>query len=94
MRRKPRRAAALESAKGLIRSEVGRRTGLRHTPTITFVIDEVPDNARHIEELLAKAKQADAEVARAAANARPAGDPDPYREPRPADDDDEDDEDE
>ncbi|AAZ54818.1 30S ribosome-binding factor RbfA [Thermobifida fusca] len=87
-------AAALESAKGLIRSEVGRRTGLRHTPTITFVIDEVPDNARHIEELLAKAKQADAEVARAAANARPAGDPDPYREPRPADDDDEDDEDE
>lgn len=75
-------AAALESAKGLIRSEVGRQTGIRHTPTLTFVIDEVQENAQHIEELLAKAKRADAEVARAAAEAEPAGEADPYRAPR------------
>ncbi|MDA8371809.1 MAG: 30S ribosome-binding factor RbfA [Nocardiopsaceae bacterium] len=81
-------AAALESAKGVIRSEVGRQTGLRHTPSLTFESDEVQQNARHIEELLAKARQSDAEVARAASEAKPAGDPDPYRAPREYDDED------
>jgi ribosome-binding factor A len=81
-------AAALESAKGVIRSEVGRRTGVRFTPTLAFVPDAVPDTARHIDELLARARAADAEVHRVAEGARPAGDPDPYRR---ADDDDEDD---
>src|ERR1044071_74912 len=47
-------AAALESAKGLIRSEVGRQTGLRHTPTLTFTHDPLPDTARHLEDLLAE----------------------------------------
>jgi ribosome-binding factor A len=74
-------AAALESAKGVVRSEVGRRTGIRFTPTITFVADHVPDNARHIDELLAKARAADAAVHQTAERARPAGDPDPYRRP-------------
>jgi len=82
-------AAALESAKGVLRSLVGQRTGVRFTPTLTFVMDRVPEDARRIEELLAKAREADAEVARLAANAQPAGDPDPYR--RPDDEDDEDD---
>jgi ribosome-binding factor A len=72
-------AAALESAKGVVRSEVGRRTGIRFTPTITFVADHVPDNARHIDELLAKARAADAAVHQTAERASPAGDPDPYR---------------
>ena len=72
-------AAALDSATGLIRSEVGRQLGMRHTPTLEFVLDAVPDNARHIEELLAKAREADAEVARRAAEASYAGDADPYR---------------
>jgi ribosome-binding factor A len=72
-------AAALESARGLIRSEVGRRLGLRHTPSVAFFLDAVPETANHIEELLAKARVADAEVARTAATARPAGDADPYR---------------
>ena len=40
--------AALASAKGMIRSEVGRITGVRFTPTITFVADAVPENAAHI----------------------------------------------
>ena len=72
-------AAALASATGLIRSEVGKQLGLRHTPSIEFVLDAVPENARHIEDLLARARASDAEVARNAAGAQYAGDPDPYR---------------
>jgi len=55
---------------------------VRYTPTLTFVADTVPDTARHMEELLARARALDEEVARAAVGARPAGDADPYREPR------------
>jgi ribosome-binding factor A len=72
-------AAALESAKGVLRSEVGRQTGVRFTPTLTFVPDVVPDSARHIDDLLRRAAQADAEVHRAAHGAAYAGDTDPYR---------------
>ncbi len=75
-------AAALESAKGVIRSEVGRQTGIRHTPSLTFVVDEVQENAQHIEELLLKARQSDAELAEKASGAQPAGEADPYRAPR------------
>ncbi len=75
-------AAALESAKGVLRSEVGRQTGVRHTPTLTFVADAVPDTARHIEDLLLRAQPSDAEVMRASAGATYAGDADPYRVPR------------
>ncbi|MBA3720435.1 MAG: 30S ribosome-binding factor RbfA, partial [Nocardioidaceae bacterium] len=35
-------AAALSSAAGLIRSEVGRQLGMRHTPTIDYVLDGLP----------------------------------------------------
>jgi ribosome-binding factor A len=72
-------AAALASATGLIRSEVGRQTGIKHTPSITFEPDTVPDTARNIEELVARARMADAAVAAAREGAEPAGDPDPYR---------------
>ena len=74
-------AAALASATGLIRSEVGRQTGLKHTPSISFVPDTIPDNAQNIEDLVARARAADAAVAAARAGAEPAGDPDPYRLP-------------
>jgi ribosome-binding factor A len=60
-------AAALASATGLIRSEVGRQTGVKHTPSITFEQDTVPDTARNIEELVARARVADAQVAAARA---------------------------
>ncbi len=74
-------AAALDSARGVLRSEVGRQIGVRFTPTLTFIADEVPDNARHIDELLAAARSADDDLRRARAGAQPAGDPDPYRHP-------------
>ena len=86
-------AAALASATGLIRSEVGRQTGLKHTPSIAFSRDTVPDTARTIEDLVARARQADAEVAAAREGAVPAGDADPYRTSDDDADDDEDDED-
>ena len=75
-------AAALESAKGVLRTEVGRQTGVRHTPSLAFVADAVPENARHIDALLAQAAATDAAVAAAAADAQYAGEADPYRAPR------------
>ena len=72
-------AAALRSASGLIRSEVGKQLGLRHTPSIEFFLDAVPENAREIEDLLAKAHEADEAVAAQAAGAQYAGEADPYK---------------
>ncbi len=78
-------AAALESAKGLIRSEVGKQLGLRHTPTLEFIHDAVPETAAHIEELLAQARTSDAALAAAASQATYAGDADPYKHSEPDD---------
>ncbi|HTM84048.1 MAG TPA: 30S ribosome-binding factor RbfA [Mycobacterium sp.] len=72
-------AAALERAKGTLRTKVGAGTGVRFTPTLAFVLDKVPDTAAHMEELLAAARAADADVARAREGAKHAGDADPYR---------------
>ncbi|HEX8627140.1 MAG TPA: 30S ribosome-binding factor RbfA [Catenuloplanes sp.] len=72
-------AAALESAKGLLRSTVGKALGLRHSPSLAFVLDNVQDQAKHLDELLAEARQRDAEVQRLAAQAKYAGDAQPYR---------------
>jgi ribosome-binding factor A len=72
-------AAALDSANGLLRSTVGKALGLRHSPTLTFVLDDVQDQAKHIDDLLAAARTADAEVQRLAVGAQYAGDPQPYR---------------
>jgi ribosome-binding factor A len=58
---------------------VGAATGVRFTPTLTFVLDKLPDTARDMEDLLAKARQADADLARIRQGATPAGDADPYR---------------
>jgi ribosome-binding factor A len=73
-------AAALDSATGVIRTEVGRQTGLRHTPSLAFEADTVPETARLVEELIDRAREADAALARARQGAVPAGDPDPYRD--------------
>ena len=74
-------AAALESAKGMLRSEVGRQLGVRFTPTLTFMVDAVPETADAIDELLRIAAEADAAVQSVAVGASYAGDPDPYRQP-------------
>ncbi|KND39371.1 30S ribosome-binding factor RbfA [Streptomyces acidiscabies] len=74
-------AAGLESAKGILRSEVGRAAGVKFTPTLTFVADALPDNARTIEDLLDKARQSDEKVREASAGADYAGGADPYKKP-------------
>jgi len=79
-------AAALESARGIIRSEVGRQTGVRFTPTLAFEHDPLPDSARQLDDLISVAKARDAEVARRAAGADYAGEPDPYKKPNEDDD--------
>jgi ribosome-binding factor A len=78
-------AAALESAKGLLRSEVGKQLGMRHVPNLEFIHDALPENARHIDDLLERARESDAAVAAAASGAVYAGEPDPYRKPKPED---------
>jgi ribosome-binding factor A len=82
-------AAALESAKGVLRSEVGRQTGVKFTPTLAFVADAIPEGAKQIDELLAKAAALDAKVHEVAQGAKYAGEPDPYRAPRVDEDEDE-----
>lgn len=73
-------AAGLERATGHLRTTVGRALGMRHTPSLTFVADTVPDQANRIEALLAQAAAADAEVHKLAAGASYAGDENPYIE--------------
>ncbi len=72
-------AAALSSATGVLRSAVGQQTGIKFTPTLTFELDTVPETVHRIDELIAAARDADAEVAQRAAGASYAGDADPYR---------------
>ena len=74
-------AAALESAKGKLRSAVGKGIGIRLTPTLDFIPDALPEGAAHMEDLLVTAKAHDAKVAAASTGAAYAGDPDPYKKP-------------
>ena len=75
-------AMALASAKGLIRSEVGKQLGMRHVPTIDFIADALPETARHIDDLLERVRESDAAAAQSANAGAFAGEPDPYRKPR------------
>jgi ribosome-binding factor A len=74
-------AAALESAKGVLRSEVGKQTGVKFTPSLEFFPDAIPETAAHLEELLKVAAEADAAVHKQVAGATYAGEADPYRHP-------------
>ncbi|TQL48460.1 ribosome-binding factor A [Homoserinimonas aerilata] len=75
-------AAALKSATGMLRSEVGKNLTSRLTPTIEFIADAVPENAKHIEDLLAEARTRDSQTEEQKSTAQYAGDEDPYVKPR------------
>lgn len=75
-------AQALNSAKGVIRSAVGRDLGTRITPLIEFFPDGLPESALALESLLETVHQRDAEVIALRANATYAGEADPYKAPR------------
>ncbi|QIX26264.1 30S ribosome-binding factor RbfA [Nocardioides sp. JQ2195] len=74
-------AAALESAKGLIRSEVGKQLGIRHVPTLEFIHDALPETARQLDDVLARAREIDEQVAATRMGATYAGGDDPYKKP-------------
>ncbi|WP_407688179.1 30S ribosome-binding factor RbfA [Mycobacterium sp. HUMS_1102779] len=75
-------AAALERARGALRTMVGAGTGVRFTPTLTFARDTTSDTVQRMDELLARARAADADLARVRVGAKPAGEADPYRDTR------------
>lgn len=83
-----RAKTALDQAKGRLRTMVGAKAGLRLTPQLQFVFDEVPGEAHEIDDILAAARKRDAELAKMRETAQYAGDADPYRH----DDDDEEEE--
>lgn len=87
-------AAALKSATGMLRSEVGKNLTSRLTPTIEFIADALPENAKHLDDLLAEARRRDEEIERQKATAKYAGDEDPYVKPRVISEEDEEDVDE
>lgn len=74
-------AQILEANKGRIRSTVGKGIGTRLTPSLEFIADALPEGAAHLEDLVAQTRARDAELARAAASAKHAGEPDPYKKP-------------
>ena len=71
-------AAALSSAKGMLRSEVGRALGLRITPSIDFFLDGMSDSASAMNDLIDQMHKADAELAKLRAGAKPVAE-DPYK---------------
>lgn len=75
-------AAALKANTGRIRGEVGRGLTVRLVPTIEFILDALPENAKSIDDLLAKARAQDQEVDALAKRAEYAGEKDPYVKPR------------
>jgi ribosome-binding factor A len=80
-------AIALKSATGMLRTEVGKNITARLTPSLEFIPDGIPENAAHIEALLAEARSRDSDVENLKKTAQYAGDEDPYVKPREYDED-------
>ncbi len=83
-----RSSEIIERNRGRIRGEVGRQLSIRLTPTIEFELDDVQDNAAHLNDLLAQAKERDEELHKLAEGAKFAGEENPYKEPRNPEDED------
>jgi ribosome-binding factor A len=84
---KKQSAEIIERNRGLIRREVGHNLNIRLTPTVEFVLDEIPETAAHMNDLLAQARERDEELHKLAAAAKFAGDENPYKEPKHIDED-------
>ena len=72
-------AEALTRAKGQLRKIMGDELSVRFTPTLSFELDTVPEASAHMEDLLARARARDAELAKLKEGAQPAGDANPYK---------------
>ncbi len=84
-------AEVLEDYRGRLRSFVGKGLGIRLTPSLEFILDALPEDAQHMDDLLRKVAERDAELAAARRAAGYAGEADPYRRPRAEDEDEQDD---
>ncbi|MEY4443988.1 MAG: hypothetical protein RL301_67 [Actinomycetota bacterium] len=74
-------AKALNSAKGLLRTAVGRDLGTRITPTLEFFEDSLPETSVAMESLLADVKKHDEEISALSAKAKPIAE-DAYKKPK------------
>ncbi|MEN9736167.1 MAG: hypothetical protein RL129_877 [Actinomycetota bacterium] len=72
-------AAALKSASGMLRSEVGKALGLRITPTLEFIQDGLQESASAMNELMSEVARKDEELRKLREGAKPVGDADPYK---------------
>jgi ribosome-binding factor A len=63
----------------MLRSEVGKALGIRHTPSLEFLLDGIPENAIHISEVLRTAQERDQELQKIAQSGKYAAGEDPYR---------------
>jgi ribosome-binding factor A len=72
-------AAALKSASGMLRSEVGKALGLRITPTLEFIQDGLQESASAMNELMSEVARKDEELRKMREGAKPIGDVDPYK---------------
>jgi ribosome-binding factor A len=71
-------AAGLRSAKGVLRSAVGAAAGVKHTPSLEFVPDALPETARNLDDLFLRARERDEKVRLNSAGAEYAAGADPY----------------
>ncbi|MBS6344702.1 30S ribosome-binding factor RbfA [Bifidobacterium pseudolongum] len=74
-----RAQTALNQARGRLRTMVGAKAGLRLTPQLQFIFDEVPGEAHEIDDIIVAARRRDEALARMRANAQYAGEADPYK---------------
>lgn len=71
---------ALNQARGRLRSLVGEHAGLRLTPQLEFVYDELPQEARDIETALNVAQERDMNLEESRQEKQYAGDENPYED--------------
>ncbi|MEI6039398.1 MAG: 30S ribosome-binding factor RbfA [Actinomycetes bacterium] len=72
-------AAALASAKGMLRAEVGQTLNLRIVPTLEFFADGLQASASAMNDLMSEVRRKDEELAKLRENAKPIGEADPYK---------------
>jgi ribosome-binding factor A len=72
-------AAALKSASGMLRSEVGKALGLRVTPTLEFILDGLQESASALNDLMSEVAKKDQELRKLREGAKPIGGADPYK---------------
>ncbi len=72
-------AAALASARGMLRAEVGQTLNLRIVPTLEFFADGLQESASAMNDLMSEVRKRDEELAKLREHAKPVADGDPYK---------------